>query len=243
MSSHLVLELERLTGHEFRDHALALEALTHTSYAHEHPGAPHYERLEFLGDSVVNLAATVMLTRAYPDEAEGTLTRRRQEIVSTLALGEVGLRIGLHRLIRLGAGERQKDNVEPKVVGSAVEAVLGALMQDAGFEVCLRTCARWLNEAVNHPRPAVQQAAFKDPKSALQEHTQARWKSTPEYVELGMKGPAHEPQWHFEVRVQGEALADGFGKRKDDAMKAAANLALAELLRREADLSRREAGA
>jgi ribonuclease-3 len=224
--------LQEITGHNFASDALAIEALTHTSFAHEHPGAPHNERLEFVGDAVVNLAATVLLAEADPSAAEGELTFRRQHLVNTLTLGDLGRELGLHRLILLGRGEATKAHPEPTVVGCAVEAILGAIYTEAGFDTCLEVCRRWFQ-----PRLAVLQAGprkgIKDYKSRLQEFTQARWKETPQYVELGKTGPDHALLWRYEVRVRGETLAEGEAPKKDDAMKAAAGLALQELERRE----------
>jgi ribonuclease-3 len=233
VSDYLVEQLERMTGHRFANHDLAVQSLTHTSYAHENPGTRDNERLEFIGDAVVNLCATILLADAYPGSSEGALTRLRQQLVKTLVLGDLGRDMGLHMLIRLGRGEARKANAQPKVVGCAVEAVIGAIYEEAGFGACMTFAERMYAERIKSLQAqGPTGTTFKDNKSLLQEYTQALWKETPTYTILAKEGHDHAPQWRVEVSVQGEVLAEGLEGKKDDAMKAAAGLALRELKRR-----------
>lgn len=219
-------------GHVFRDVARRDEALTHPSYTNEHPASPHYQRLELLGDAVVDLCTTVLLFARFPDAPEGALTDLRQRLVNTRSLGLVAERMGLAPCVRLGGSEARKRTVEPTILGDVVEALLGALYLEAGIAACQAVVDRWLGPLADGLRDAHEASAVKSPINRLQEFTQARWRETPTYVHRA-NGPDHQRRYVATAIVRGESLAEGDGATKKEATQAAARLALAILERRE----------
>lgn len=213
-------------GHAFADPRLLEIALTHPSFAHEN-GGPHYERLEFLGDAVLQLAVTAWLVERFPDASEGELTRTRQQLVREAALAEVATALGLGAALRLGVGEERTGGRErPSVLAGALEAVLGAVYGDAGYGVAEALVRRWLGEAVE---ALVRAGGWRNPKSLLQERAQATLGGTPVYEVLGVDGPAHAPTFAVAVRVGQRVLGQGSGPSKQKAEWSAANEALASL--------------
>jgi len=222
---------ERL-GLAVGESALVEQALVHSSWLHEHPDAApgHNERLEFLGDAVVNLAISDALFAAYPTDDEGLLSARRAAIVSTVGLARLAHRIDLGASLSLGEGEAQRGGRRrPSLLASAFEALAGALYLDMGWE----PTRDWL---VNLAGPEIATdpggLALKSPKSRLQEFTQRRTGSRPEYRVVDATGPDHEKLFRVEVVVEGRALGAGEGPSRRVAETAAAVHAL-EALRRE----------
>lgn len=213
-------------GHVFANPMLLEQALTHASYAHENDG-PDYERLEFLGDAVLQLATTAWLVERFPEAGEGQLSRLRQRLVSTPALASVAARFGLGDLLRLGVGEESSGGrTRPTVLAGAVEAVLGAVFCDAGFGAAAELVRRWLADGVE--MLALGEAnGWKDPRSLLQEKTQRDDGETPIYEVIATEGPPHQPIFEVEVRISKRALGRGIGASKREASKAAAEDALA----------------
>jgi ribonuclease-3 len=194
-----------------RDRDLVAQALTHSSWMHEHPGeaAGHNERLEFLGDAVINLAISEALFAHHPEDDEGLLSSRRASIVSTTGLARLGGRIGLGDALRLGEGEAQRGGrLRPSLLASTLEAVVGAILVDAGWDV-----ARAWVTGVAGPEIVAElpPAALKSPKSRLQEHTQRTSGGRPEYRLLEAVGPDHEKVFRVEVVVHGHPLGAGVG--------------------------------
>jgi ribonuclease-3 len=209
------------------------QALVHTSWLHEHPDAAigHNERLEFLGDAVVNLAISEALFVAHPTDDEGMLSARRASIVSTVGLSRLAGRIELGPSLYLGEGEAQRGGRRrPSILASAFEALAGALYLDLGFDLT----RDWL---VAIAAPEIQLDAplssLKSPKSRLQEYTQRRTGSRPEYHVVDATGPDHEKLFQIEVLVDGRALGVGVGPSRRIAETAAAQRAM-ETLRAEA---------
>jgi ribonuclease-3 len=209
------------------------QALVHTSWLHEHPDAAtgHNERLEFLGDAVVNLAISEALFVAHPSDDEGMLSARRASIVSTVGLARLANRLELGSLLLLGEGESQRGGRRrPSILASAFEALAGALYLDIGFDLT----RDWLL-AVAEPeiRLDAPLSSLKSPKSRLQEYTQRQTGSRPEYHVLDATGPDHEKLFQIEVLVDGRPLGVGVGPSRRIAETAAAQRAM-ELLRTEA---------
>jgi ribonuclease-3 len=222
---------ERL-GLPVRDLDLLEQALVHSSWLHEHRESVrgHNERLEFLGDVVINLAISEALYAAYPTDDEGLLSTRRASIVSTTGLARLAGRIDLGSVLMLGEGEAQRGGRRrPSLLASGFEALAGALYLDLGWE---RT-RDWLTELA---RPELANDAsgllLKSPKSRLQEYTQRRTGIRPEYRILDATGPDHEKLFRIEVWVDGRALGRGEGPSRRTAETAAALQAL-ETIRRE----------
>jgi ribonuclease-3 len=215
------------------DHSdLIDQALIHSSWLHEHPDAApgHNERLEFLGDAVVNLAISDALFAAYPADDEGLLSARRAAIVSTVGLARLAHRIDLGPLLYLGEGEAQRGGRRrPSLLASAFEALSGALYLDIGWG----PTRDWLVELAA-PEIAMDPggATLKSPKSRLQEFTQRRTGSRPDYRVVDATGPDHEKLFQVEVVVEGRVLGAGEGSSRRIAETAAAVHAL-DLLRRE----------
>ncbi|MGP1673749.1 MAG: ribonuclease III [Candidatus Limnocylindrales bacterium] len=216
---------ERL-GLPVRDLDLLEQALVHSSWLHEHPDAArgHNERLEFLGDAVVNLGISEALFARHPDEDEGALSARRAAIVSTTGLARLGGRIELGSYLLLGEGESKRSGRRrPSLLASSFEALAGALYLDLGYE---RVCA-WL-VSLAEPELALEApvVSLKSPKSRLQEYTQRRSGERPHYRLLDASGPDHEKSFRIEVWVDGDVLGVGEGPSRRIAETAAAAEAL-----------------
>src|SRR5215218_4828320 len=187
------------------------QALVHTSWLHEHPDAAtgHNERLEFLGDAVVNLAISEALFAAHPSDDEGMLSARRASIVSTVGLARLANRIDLGASLFLGEGEAQRGGRRrPSILASAFEALAGALCLELGFD---RTRDWLIALAAAEIRLDAPLSSLKSPKSRLQEYTQRRTGSRPEYRVLDATGPDHEKLFQVEVLVDGRVLGLGVG--------------------------------
>lgn len=205
--------------------ALLERALTHRSYAYEHGGIPHNERLEFLGDSVLGLAVTVMLFTTNPDLDEGQLAKRRASVVSTVALAEVARAIGLGQYLRLGRGEehtggRDKDSI----LADTMEAVFGATFLSAGADAATELVLRLTKPLLADPE---RYGAAMDPKTSLQELA-ARLGKTPPAYSVVAAGPDHDRVFTATVRV-GDLACEGVGTSKKTAEMAAALTAWREL--------------
>ena len=200
------------------DAELLERALTHRSYAYEHGGIPHNERLEFLGDSVLGLAVTVMLFTTNPDLDEGALAKRRASVVSTVALAEVARGIGLGAYLRLGRGEentggRDKDSL----LADTMEAVFGATFLSAGQEAATELILRLTQPLLADPE---RYGAAMDPKTSLQELAARLGSPAPHYVVVS-SGPDHDRLFTATVTV-GEVSTTGAGTSKKTAEMAAA---------------------
>jgi ribonuclease III len=202
------------------------QALVHTSWLHEHPDAPvgHNERLEFLGDAVVNLAMSESLFTLHPSDDEGMLSARRASIVSTAGLARLAHRIDLGPSLYLGEGEAQRGGRRrPSILASAFEALAGALYLDLGYD---RTRA-WLT-SLAAPELAMDAplSVLKSPKSRLQEFTQRQTGARPEYRVVDATGPDHEKLFEVEVVVEGQRLGVGTGSSRRIAETVAAQRAI-----------------
>lgn len=214
MSDHIARFVAERLRHQTRQPALFERAFTHGSI-----GRDSYERLEFLGDRVLGLSIAAALFERYPAEPEGKLSRRYNDLVARETCAEVGRELGIPPLIRLGKQAREDGaNQSDNVVGDVVEAVIGALFLDAGFEVASRFVAEAWKAYLDG-----QGRAPKHPKSALQELAAARGCNNPDYEVVGRTGVHHAPR--FEVRVSiaglGEATADGSSKQEAETAAAA----------------------
>jgi ribonuclease-3 len=216
-------------GFRVRDEGLIQQALVHSSWLHEHPDEArgHNERLEHLGDAVVNLAISQALYERFPDDDEGDLSARRAAIVSTPGLAQLATRIDLGEVLLLGEGEAQRDGrSRPGLLASSFEALAGALYLDQGFDavrawvVDLATPELELDSSVG---------ALKSPKSRLQEHTQRTTGERPIYRVVESTGPDHERSFRIEVMVAGEVLGVGEGPSRRVAETAAAAQAMDRL--------------
>ncbi len=187
-------ELQARLQHTFSDPQLLLRATTHRSFS-----ADHNERLEFLGDSVLNLAVASLLYSRLRDQPEGDLSRVRANLVKQDTLHHLSVQMGLSDVIRLGEGEaRSGGQKRPSILADALEAVIGAVYLDAGYAAAQALVHR-LFEAVQI-NPGMQ-AAAKDPKTELQEWLQGRKMKLPEYRVVGTLGAAHKQTFDVECEV------------------------------------------
>ncbi|WP_345802822.1 ribonuclease III [Microbacterium sp. AZCO] len=193
-------------------------ALTHRSYAYEHGQIPHNERLEFLGDSILGQAVTVRLFTQHPELDEGSLAKRRASVVSTVALADVGRRIGLGAHILLGRGEhltggRDKDSI----LADTLEAIIGATYLSAGPDAATALVLRLIEPLLDDPE---RYGAAMDPKTSLQELAARRGAAAPAYS-VESTGPDHDRRFTATVTV-GDVSAQGAGTSKKHAEAAAA---------------------
>src|SRR6478752_5478026 len=216
---------ERL-GLPIQDRDLFAQALVHSSWLHEHPDAArgHNERLEFLGDAVVNLTISEALYARHPDDDEGALSARRAAIVSTTGLARLAGRIELGRYLLLGEGESQRSGRRrPSLLASSFEALTGALYLDLGYDVVRRWLQTLAEPELSLEAPVL---SLKSPKSRLQEYTQRRSGERPDYRLVEASGPDHEKSFRIEVWVDGEQLGVGEGPSRRTAETSAAAQAI-----------------
>jgi ribonuclease III len=224
--AHVSIEgLQERCGHTFADPERLLLALTHRSWAHENGGGDN-ERLEFLGDAILQASSTLMLMERFAEAREGELSRLRSRVVSTKALAEVGRQLELGPSLRLGVGEEQTGGrTRDRVLACATEAVLGAIYEDAGMEACHEAVRRWLGPRMDGLE-AQSDGGWKDPRSRLQELTQRHGGSTPQYAVQQQEGPAHELVFVVQVTLDDVVLGTGTGPSKRAASRQAAEQAL-----------------
>jgi ribonuclease-3 len=216
-------EIRRLLGLN-ADAPHLLEALTHPSYANERPGTRDNQRLEFLGDSVLGLCTSELLCERFPDADEGTLTRLRARLVNDEALAEWGRAQHLATAIRLGRGATANglgDNTA--VLADAVEALIAAAYLDGGLEAARRA----VRVVIEGSLASLDLGPPADAKSELQERVQAEGMAAPRYVVVASGGPPHDPWFEVEARAGERVLAQGRGRSKRQAERAAAGVALA----------------
>jgi ribonuclease-3 len=209
-----------IAGYHFRDVSLLENALTHSSYLHEHPeeDARDFERLEFLGDAVVDLVVGEELYRRFPEATEGELTALRAALVSSAALAEVGRRLGLPERARLGRGEEDTGGRgRIGLAASLYESVVGAVYLEGGLDAARAVVDRTMGDAI----VATLAAPRKSPKTLLQEWAQAGHHPLPIYRTLEMSGPEHRRDFVIEVEAAGN-VAQGAGPSKRSAEEAAA---------------------
>lgn len=215
--------LERSLGHRFASAGLLEQALTHRSF-----GAAHNERLEFLGDSVLNCAVSRLLYDRYDFLREGELSRLRANLVRQETLARIAGELGLGEHLRLGEGELRSGGVRrPSILGDALEAVLGAVFLDGGFAAASAVIERLYRpvlEEVDPNRPE------KDPKTSLQELLQGRRHALPTYALRASRGDAHAQEFEVECAIPELGLATtGTGTSRRAAEQEAARRALESL--------------
>ena len=206
---HKLQALQARIGHRFSQSGLLVRAVTHRSF-----GAHHNERLEFLGDAVLNLAVSELLFERFADSDEGDLTRVRAHLVREESLHRVALELDLPLVLKLSEGEARGGGAQrPSILADAVEALIGAVHLDAGFDSAVALARRWFGELIE--RSDVQHWG-KDSKTDLQERLQARRLPVPSYRVLATRGQAHAQTFEVECAVPAfglMAVAEGRSKR------------------------------
>lgn len=203
-------KLQQSVGHQFTDITLLQRALKHRS-----AGAHNNERLEFLGDGLLNFIIAEALYHHYPDHHEGLLSRMRANLVNGVVLSEIASALQLESYIQVGAGERKSGNTHNQsILADAMEAIIAAIYQDSSFTAC-RKCV--INLFKSRIHSVADSKTLKDPKTRLQEAAQAKGLSLPTYVIKSTTGRAHEQLFTVECTIQGfnnKAIGQGSSRRR-----------------------------
>lgn len=216
-------QLQRKLGYQFQNADLLEQALTHRSF-----GQPNNERLEFLGDSVLNYVIAVALYERFETLREGDLSRLRASLVRQEGLHRVAVQLELGQQLRLGEGELKSGGFRrPSILADALEAIFAAVYLDGGFEAAKEVIDRLYAQMLDEINPAT---ALKDPKTALQELLQGRKLPLPDYVTLNIYGEAHAQQFEVVCKVAALGVEEtGKGHSRRAAEQHAAELLLAKL--------------
>ncbi len=215
-------ELERRLGYTFARPELLAVALTHPSAAVGSDA--HYERLEFLGDAVLDLAIADMLMRRFPAAKEGPLSKQRASIVNGRTLAVKAQSIGLDGMLKLGKGEEKSGGREKvSILAAAFEAVIGAIYTDGGLSPTQRVVENLFTDDIGGP------AAERDYKTELQEVAYRRYRAQPVYELVAARGPDHAKRFTTRIRIAGRELGTGEGGSKKQSEQAAARAALSQI--------------
>jgi ribonuclease-3 len=215
--------IEKKLGYKFKNLDLLKTALTHSSYANE-TSVESYERLEFLGDAVLDCVVARFLYDHFPEASEGKLSKMRSAIVSRVNFARFAVELGIDKEILLGKGEeltggRQRESN----LAGAFEAVIGAVYLEGGYRKAFQIVSRLLKKCID------QKEIFVDYKTKLQELIQKQYRSIPKYKVVHEEGPPHSKCFHVEVRVKRKVLGKGIGRNKKEAEQAAAREGLENL--------------
>jgi len=224
-----LVTLQARLGLLFEDVSLLERALIHRSYVHEHPedSLEDNERLEFLGDSILDFVAADWLFHRLPEMPEGNLTRLRAALVQNESLAKYAVELGLDQLLCLGRGEEGSGGRgRTRNLGGAFEAVAGALYLDQGLEAVRQFATPYFAPVLE---PILRENADKDAKSRLQEYAQSTFGITPLYRTIDTTGPDHAREFTVEVVIGDRVFGQGIGRSKQAAAQAAAQAALATM--------------
>jgi len=212
----------------FSNQALLTLALTHKSWINEHPEAKGTnERLEFLGDAILEFIISEELYERFPDKEEGYLTALRANLVNTVNLAVLAQKLNLGEALLLSKGEEDGGGRQNQsLLADTVEAIIGALYLEKGFQVV----HDFIRENLIVEIPEKVSKPLKDPKSRLQEYVQAKGLATPKYIVSSESGPDHNKDFIIEVKVEDKVLGKGLGKSKNTAEQKAAEEALKGIL-------------
>ena len=221
------LAFEKKAGISFTDRSLLQTAFTHRSYLNESKSTgEHNERLEFLGDAVLELVVTDHLYRDFPDSHEGDLTAYRAALVNAVTLGGVAEKVGMNDCLLLSRGE-SKDTGKARmtILANTFEAVVGALYLDQGYEAAETFIVK---HVLSHLKTVLDLGTWKDAKSKFQEFSQSTYGVTPRYETVSAEGPDHDKNFIVHVFVDDTVAGEGSGKSKQEGEQSAAENALKE---------------
>lgn len=229
MATDIVKEskkLEERLGHTFKDKTLLVQAMTHRSYLNEHPGfqAEHNERLEFLGDAVLEIIVTEHLYKNY-DNPEGELTAWRSALVNAKTLADIGRELDFEEFLLLSKGEARDADSKARmyILANAMEAIIGAIYLDGGS----KTAKKFIDSFIlSRLQNILEEKLYIDPKSKFQETAQEKLGATPSYRVLSETGPDHQKEFTVGVFLEKEMIAVGKGTSKQEAQIAAAEAGL-----------------
>ena len=218
-------QLEEKIGYKFHDKELLKKALTHTSYAYEN-NVESNEKLEFLGDSILEFVSSIYLYNNYPNLREGEMTKVRATVVCEKSLYKIAILHNFSDFLYLGKSEKHSENVRPAILADSVEAVIAAIYLDGGMEEAQKFIIQNLKDEI---KIASQNVGQKDYKTVLQEKLQIHGEVKIEYTIINEKGPDHDKTFEAEVKCNNKKLATGIGKSKKLAEMEAARKALENL--------------
>jgi ribonuclease-3 len=220
-------DYNKLKG-DFRNKDLLQTALTHRSWVNEHKNQfRSNERLEFLGDAILEFIVSEIIYKKFEDKEEGYLTALRARIVNTVSLSVVAEKLELGKYLFLSKGEEDTGGrTNPSLLADCVEAVIGAIYLDRG----LAECEQFIQTYFLSDLTEISHESLKDPKSLFQENIQAKGLSTPRYNVVGEEGPDHNKTFTIDVVVDGKVMGRGTGKSKNEAAQNAAKSALSKSL-------------
>lgn len=233
MSSEIQVEdnlpkIEKIVGFTFTNKLHLLTAITHRSYLNENRDAKqdHNERLEFLGDAVLELVVTDFLFHKYPEKPEGELTAVRAALVNTVSLADASDKLGINDYLLMSKGEaKDMGRARQYILANAFEAMIGALYVDQGYEASQKFIA---DRLFAKTEKIVEKRLWQDAKSRFQELAQENTNTTPTYETLGQVGPDHDRVFTVGVYLGKEKIAEGNGRAKQEAEQQAAENALKE---------------
>lgn len=215
-------KLEKIIGVTFTHKEYLLSAVTHRSYLNEHRGATqdHNERLEFLGDAVLELAVTDYLFRRYEEKPEGELTAIRAALVNTVSLSEASQKLGINEFMLMSKGEaKDTGRARQYILANAFEATIGAIYLDQGYDAAATFIGNNLFQKTDR---IVEKRLWQDPKSRFQELAQDKVSITPSYELISQTGPDHDRMFTIGVFLRNEKIAEGQGRSKQEAEQNAA---------------------
>lgn len=224
------MSLQERLSRGFSDEKLLAQALTHKSFHNEKGGQSfgHNERLEFLGDAVLDLVLSDLLMHRFPELPEGDLSKIRASFVNEAVLADMAREYGLNKAMRLGRGEALTGGAEkPRILASTFEAIIGAYYLDAGYLKAFKWVEELFTLRLKNLDLSLHFAT--DYKTRLQEFIQERYRQAPQYVVTGSEGPDHEKTFYVQVYVGDKVVANGQGRSKKLAEQEAACLALEKL--------------
>jgi ribonuclease-3 len=212
----------------FKNKEVLQQAFTHRSYINENPksGLSHNERLEFLGDAVLELVVTDHLFKTYPEHAEGDLTAYRSALVNAVVAAEVAQSLNMNEYLLLSKGEsKDTGRARQTILANAYESFIGALYLDQGYDVCEVFIKKTLIPKLSD---IISKKLWRDPKSHIQEEAQERLGITPSYEVIGQLGPDHDKFFTVGIFFGDKKIAEGKGRSKQEAQQAAAQAALTQ---------------
>ena len=219
-------DFEKKTKVVFKDKGLLKQAFIHRSYINENPnvGLSHNERLEFLGDAVLELIVTDFLYKKYPSYTEGELTALRSALVNAIIISEIALDIGMNDFLLLSKGEaKDMGKARQYILANTYEAYVGAVYIDQGYEVTNKFIT---DSLLHHTEEIVSKKLWRDAKSLVQEKAQEFVGVTPSYKVISESGPDHDKHFTVGILFGGELITEGKGKSKQEAEQKAAESAL-----------------
>ena len=224
-------DIQQKISYTFKNLELLVRALTHKSYTNENRVFSHNERMEFLGDAVLNLVVSEYLMKSCPDLTEGDLSRLRSAIVSEPSLTKVGRSIGLGKYLLLGKGEeRTGGRTKESLLANSVEALIGAIYLDSGADDAASFIIHFFGETL---KKNCDGRITHDYKTELQELCQERYRHLPEYRMISETGPDHQKQFEVEMSIRNIVYGHGKGRSKKEAEQRAAKSALLKLFENE----------